>query len=109
MKTDTSTIASATLRNGLYQLYLADELKEPVSAMVASLKLWHERLAHLYQSGIKRMIENGVVNGANINSNEKPSISFNDCILSKIHRAPIPKKSDSRARYVLDIVHFDVV
>lgn len=109
IKTDTKTIASGTLRNGLYHLDLVELSKTPVRAMVVSLQRWHERLAHVDQAGIKRMIDHGVVKGAAINSNEKPSTNCNGCIMGKSHRTPIPKKSDSRASAVLDLVHSDVV
>jgi hypothetical protein len=73
IKTDTKTIASGTLRNGLYHLDLVELSKTPVRAMVVSLQRWHERLAHVDQAGIKRMIDHGVVKGAAINSNESPT------------------------------------
>eukprot|EP00171_Calliarthron_tuberculosum_P022155 IDg22155t1 len=107
IKANSKTIASGTLSNGLYHLDLADEELE--RAMVVSLQRWHERLAHVDQAGIKRMIDHGVVKGAALNSNEKPGAPCNGCIMGKSHRAPIPKKSDSQASAVLDLVHSDVV
>eukprot|EP00171_Calliarthron_tuberculosum_P000045 IDg45t1 len=104
--TDSKTIASGSLPNGLYHLDLADELER---AMGVSLQRWHERLAHVDQAGIKKMIDHGVVKGAALNSNEEPGTSCNGCIMGKSHRAPIPKKSDSRASAVLDLVQSDVV
>jgi hypothetical protein len=69
---DTKTIASGTLRNGLYHSDLVELLKTPVRAMIVTFQRWHERLAHADQAGIKRMIDYGVVKGAAINSNENP-------------------------------------
>ena len=69
IKTDTKTIASGTLRNGLYHLDLVELSKTLVRAMGVSFQRWHERLSHVDQAGIKWMVDHGVVKGATINSN----------------------------------------
>jgi hypothetical protein len=107
IKTDTKTVAASTLRNGLYHLNLVKLSKTPVRAMVVSLQHWYERVAHVEQNGIKRMIDFGV-KGAAININDEPSTNCNGCIMRESHRAPIPKKSDLRATTVLDLVQSDV-
>jgi hypothetical protein len=52
IKTDTKTIASGTLRKGLYHLGLVEISKTPVRAMVVPLQRWYERLAHVDKAGI---------------------------------------------------------
>lgn len=83
IKIDTKTIASGTHCNGLYHLDLFELSKTPVRAMVVSLQRWHERLAHVDQAGIKRMVDHRMVKGAAIDSNEKTSINVNGCIMVK--------------------------
>eukprot|EP00171_Calliarthron_tuberculosum_P001045 IDg1045t1 len=109
IKSDSKTIASGTLSNGLYNLDLSEDQVRVDKAMVASLQRWHERLAHVNKAGIKRMIDHGVINGVALNPNGIPDASCSGCILGKSHRSPIPKKSSSRTRAVLDLVHSDVV
>eukprot|EP00171_Calliarthron_tuberculosum_P016658 IDg16658t1 len=109
IKSDSKTIASGTLSNGLYNLDLVEDQVQPDKALVASLQRWHERLAHVGKVGIKRMIYHGVVNGATLNSNETSDASCSGCIMGKSHRSLIPKKIKSHTRAVLDLVHSDVV
>ncbi len=40
--------------------------RAPISACVASMQLWHERLAHVDPNGIARMVNHGVVKGVKI-------------------------------------------
>eukprot|EP00171_Calliarthron_tuberculosum_P017850 IDg17850t1 len=51
IKSDSKTIASGTLSNGLYNLDLAEDQFPPDKALVASLQRWHERLAHVGKAG----------------------------------------------------------
>ena len=109
---DSNTIATGTFRNGLYTL---DCTKPPVqapsdnpdTALVASLKIWHKRLAHASVSGIKSMVARGVVKGIDIPP-KNPDFDCEGCVLGKSHRTAIPKISNSRASQPLELVHSDV-
>ena len=104
---DACVVGTGTFRNGLYTLDCIKSHSEsiphkPRVALVStSLQLLHERLAHLNVSGIKLIVDPGMVKGINI----APSTSTEDncvgCVLGKSHRTPIPKVSNSRATKLL--------
>ncbi len=61
---DTRVVAYGTLRKSLYYLDLYSTSSD--IACIASMQLWHERLAHVDPNGIARMVNHGVVKGVNI-------------------------------------------
>lgn len=101
-------IATGSIVNNLYALDVDKPQSIPDKALVASLDLWHQRLAHVNSSGIKSMADRGVVKGIKLNSTNAGH-KCNGCILGKGHRTPFPHKSLSRASNVLDLVHSDVL
>ena len=102
-----SVVACGTLRKSLYYLDLYSGSSEV--ACPASLRLWHERLAHVDMNGISSMVKRGVVKGVNISGEQQCPHICVGCIYGKGHQAPIPKSSTSRRSAVLDLVHSDVL
>ncbi len=101
-------VAYGTLRKSLYYLDLYSTSSD--IACVASMQLWHERLAarrserHRKNGSIM-----GVVKGVNISGPlQSPQVCVG-CIYGKGHRLPFPKTSISRSTAVLDLVHSDVL
>ena len=107
-KTSNQVIALGSIVNNLYALNIDNAHLLREKAFVSNLSLWHQRLAHVNAAGIKKMVENGVVKGIVLNSRQT-EIKCNGCILGKGHRTSIPRKSQSRASNVLDLVHTDVL
>ena len=65
--------------------------KPLVARVSTSRQLLHERLAHVTVSGIKCMVDRGVVKGVDIAPNTNADDNCVGCVLGKSHRAPIPK------------------
>lgn len=107
-KYDNRLVATGSLSvGGLYILDTESPKHSTDTALVASLGLWHQRLAHVSSAGIKSMADRGVVQGVNFSSTDtKDCIG---CIVGKGHRTPIPKASPSRASQILELVHSDVL
>ena len=102
--------ASGTMYGNLYKLDTAPNTLLQHTALVAnSLRLWHERLAHIDPSTIMHMCASGAVSGIKLSSaNPENGLQCSGCILGKGHRAIIPKKTSSRATRLLELVHSDV-
>ena len=110
---DGFVIGTGTFRNGLYTLDCTQPHPptiphEPQVALVSSLQLLHERLAHVNMSSIKSMVDRGVVKGVDNDLNTSTNDNYVSCVLGKSHRTPIPKVSNSRATKLLQLVHSDV-
>ncbi len=71
--------------------------RAPISRCVASMQLWHERLAHVDPNGSRK---NGQSWGGQRSQHSGPMQSPQvcvGCIYGKGHRAPVPKTSTSRS------------
>lgn len=77
IKAELNYIDSGSLSYSLYHNNLAHFRREPVRAMLVSLMSWHDRLAHVDQADINRIIDHVLVNGAALNSRESINKSFN--------------------------------
>lgn len=114
LQRSTSTVlATATQRDGLYTLDVADKSNpslpsSPEISLMTSLSIWHQRLAHVHPTGIKSMAERGIVKGINIGEDDI-SDKCVGCVLGKSHRAPIPKVRKSFSTQLLQLVHSDVL
>lgn len=122
-------VATATLRNGVYQLdtmgrppckevVVMSEVVDSVNngtesevlssadgkATVASQDVWHRRLGHL-NSRSMALLKQGMVTGINYSDNYIPCIA---CVEGKQNKLPFPKKSHTRATQVLELVHTDL-
>lgn len=96
--------------NTLYELDIDFRNKEKKMSLLvkgSNLIIWHQRLAHLNFDAVLKL-SNGVVDGLDILSNEKPPTeSCEGCILGKMHRLPFPCEGN-KATSIGDLVHSDI-
>lgn len=114
-------VATASYNNGVYKL---DTIGESGIAMSSRVKpeesqevcigraadkvtqeVWHKRLGHL-NSRSMNLMKNGMVTGMHFDD-----INYNKCVAcieGKQSRLPFPKKSKSRSKVLLGLVHTDV-
>jgi len=101
-------LATGILEGSLYFLKGAAQVVKNESAHIASLQLWHERLAHVNHQGVSSMVSRGIVRGVKIGTRSQIGTCVG-CISGKAHRSVIPKERTSeRATGILDLVHTDV-
>ena len=72
----------------------------------ASIDVWHQRLGHTNYVTVRRMIDDGQVNGLVCN-NLNPPEACEACILAKMTRKPF-KQSLERAQQPGELIHFDM-
>lgn len=111
-------IATATYLRGVYQLDTLDRLEENVSleiamcsgadaggdAAVVTQEVWHKRLAHLSlrsMNQMKRMVTGMAYSDTDI----KNCVA---CLEGKQVKNPFPKKSVTRSKELLGLIHTDV-
>lgn len=109
ISTNNTTIATGSRHGSLYVLDRDSTCTTSESAYTSTVKLWHERLAHVDSSGIRSMVNNGVVKGINLSSSSTSTDACTGCVYGKGHQAPIPKASTSRSSALLELVHSDVL
>lgn len=102
---DKEVIAIANLCGNLYELTI--NIKSPTAQLCSSdnIVLWHRRLGHIGESGLRNMEKANLLTGLNLKSN---SLGFCDvCVEGKQCREPF---DDSRVRgkRVLERIHSDV-
>jgi len=68
--------------------------------------LWHQRYGHLSYKELKTLQTKKMVRG--LPQLEASNVPCEDCFVGKLHRNPIPKKSESRANKVLKLIHADI-
>lgn len=121
--TNSKVVATASFTNGVYQLDtvggseiamnssvepgVCGESQEACSGQAAKVTqdLWHKRLGHLNHRSMYLM-KNGMVTGMHFeNTNYQNCIA---CIEGKQCKLPFPKKSMSRSKVMLGLVHTDV-
>lgn len=68
-------------------------------------ELWHRRLAHL-NSRSMYLLKNGMATGIDFDENNFQSCVA--CVQGKQTRIPFPKKSASRSKSILDLIHTDL-
>lgn len=71
-----------------------------------SMELLHQRLGHLNEQDINRLIRDGLVDGANVIKGALPFCE--SCVHGKQHRSPFPSKTRKVAKEKLELVHSDV-
>ncbi len=102
-------LATGSRIRGLYFIDLFNTPRCNSTALAtASLQLWHERMAHVHSDGILTMARNNVVTGMELPPKSKDTDIREACIAGKMHRAPIPRASATRAEGLLDLIHTDV-
>lgn len=99
-----------SLKDKMYLLNCEPVLHEHVSVASENennTDLWHQRLGHLSESLIKKMISNELVTGVEILKRAK--LSFCEgCIEGKMHRKPFKPVGEIRSKRKLQCVHSDV-
>jgi len=104
---DGSVALKAIKRNNLY---VVDQLDGHATFLCENsddnLIRWHQRYGHLNVNDLKRMNNNGIVVGLNLNS-KLQEINCEICNKSKIHVQPF-KTSENRESEVLGLVHSDI-
>eukprot|EP00171_Calliarthron_tuberculosum_P011515 IDg11515t1 len=107
-KSDNKLLATGTMIKGLYILDTMPSAFNSDSALIADLRIWHQRLAHVSPVSIKSMSDNGVVIGVTLKPSDN-NVDCVGCILGKGQLNPIPKARSSRSNQVLQLVHSDVL
>lgn len=105
---DGYTVANATEESGLYELNTTQKaLRAAELSHADCIHYWHNRLGHRDPNAIRTLEKRN----AALNFHIKPcdvSQVCECCIKAKMSRKSIPKKSESRAAEVLDLIHTDV-
>ena len=104
---DSNLLATGTMTKSLYELDLQPFATE-TACLAASTKSWHRRLAHIQPNTILEMSKASAVRGLEIRDTKNEPFTCTGCVLGKAHRAAIPKKSNTRATRLLELVHSDV-
>jgi hypothetical protein len=100
------TVATGTriTCNRMYQLNIEETVKAHVA--LQGSQLWHQRLAHLNEADLKKMVEKKLVDGINIGKEEK--LKFCEaCVGGKSAREPF-RSGEIKSSEILDLVHSDV-
>lgn len=125
MRTGNEVVATASYNNGVYQLDTVGESGIAMSSRVepetceesqevrsgrraadkVTQEVWHKRLGHL-NSRSMNLMKNGMVSGMHFDENNYKNCVA--CIEGKQSRLPFPKKSGSRSKVILGLVHTDV-
>ena len=94
----------------MYQLD-GDVISNCAQASIAknesNLSLWHRRLGHVNKESLINMQSKEMVKGLAIKGTDN-EVACEGCLLGKQCRESFPKKSESRATDVLEIIHSDV-
>src|SRR5215475_6057535 len=77
------------------------------STLPLDLTLWHRQLAHHNYAGIKKMINEQLIDGLTLDSSIKPDPVCEPCLSGKMHANPFPS-SEHRATELLELVHSDL-
>lgn len=123
-KTTGNPIISAKRINGLYKFSiqqgrslppehskLLHSRQETVRALKADYlpySLWHKRLGHLHDAGLRMLGEGNQCCGVLLQKEDNPVSSCVSCLTGKMHKASFPVASSSRAASPLDLIHSDV-
>lgn len=103
-------IATATMRDRLYHLDVADESTPDRSHLAqtpSDLELWHHRLNHLGYESLRTLVRRKMVTGLKIADLNAATECCPSCLAGKMHRLPFPKDA-TRATQIMDLVHSDV-
>jgi len=77
------------------------------STLPLDLNLWHRRLAHHSYADIKKMINQDLVTGLDLQSKQHPDPICEPCLAGKMHSNPFPS-SLSHSVAPLDLIHSDL-
>jgi transposase InsO family protein len=71
------------------------------------LNLWHRRLAHHSYADVKKMINQKLVTGLDLQSKQHPDPICEPCLAGKMHSNPFPTSS-SHSSAPLELIHSDL-
>ena len=71
---DGMQIATGSLGGTLYVIECKSSAMSNGTALVSSLQLWHERMAHSDKRGIVQMADRGVVHGLKVKDRDVKSV-----------------------------------
>ena len=71
------------------------------------LTLWHQRFGHLNHTDLKKLVSENMVEGMKIDAKALVE-PCEGCILGKQARNPFPKKSETKTKDLLELIHSDV-
>jgi hypothetical protein len=69
--------------------------------------IWHRRMGHLGERGLKRLAKGDMVNGRLFIPKNKLNCEI--CASCKITRRPFPISNNPKARFPLDLIHIDLI
>ena len=72
-----------------------------------SQDIWHQRLAHVNQNTVNKMLSQQLVDGLHMNSEKNSKTVCSGCAYGKMHRLPFPT-GRTRANQVGQLIHSDV-
>jgi hypothetical protein len=105
---DGKTVTQATEDKGLYYLQLIQTaLKTSEVNEAKCIHFWHNRFGHRDPNAVRILEKHNIAEGIDI----KPCDVFGACeccIKAKMSKKSVPKKSESRASEILELIHTDV-
>ncbi|KIY68249.1 hypothetical protein CYLTODRAFT_443449 [Cylindrobasidium torrendii FP15055 ss-10] len=79
-----------------------------ISTCDMDINLWHRRCGHINTEQVRKMIQNGLVDGVKLTSASKPDPVCEPCIAGKQHRHNVPRNPHTPSERLLSIVHSDL-
>ena len=105
---DGKTVTRATEDKGLYYLQLIQTALKTTEVNEAKcIHFWHNRFGHRDPNAVRILEKHKIAEGIDI----KPCDVFGACeccIKAKMSKKSVPKKSESRASEILELIHTDV-
>jgi hypothetical protein len=107
------TIVKGHMTKGLYKLDTQAQLypKTQVQTVRERLKTdwmtWHRRYGHIACSGLKRLCQENLVDGLEVDQNS-PIVDCEACIQAKQVRKPFPDSIDERSKDPGELTHSDL-
>ena len=77
-------------------------------AEVSSSELWHCRLGHLNKNYVNQLLKKDLAIGIDDKNNDSAPDKCEPCLLGKMSRFPLPKKSNTKSTERLQLLHTDL-
>ena len=93
------------------RLYRANTKVEYANIVEASADLWHRRMGHLNKNYMNQLVNKSLATGIGISLKNVDSSQHDKCepcILGKMRRSPVPKKSETKSTEKLQLLHTDL-
>jgi hypothetical protein len=107
------TVAKGHMTKGLYkldtraQLYPKTRVHTVQERLKADWMTWHRRYGHIACSGLKRLCQENLVDGLEVNQ-DSPIVDCEACIQAKQVCKPFPDSIDERSKDPGDLTHSDL-